>query len=81
MLGSAWDAFQRSFVKGKASEGLRDFVQTITDLISKANKLFEDGIQIGDVGELKSGAKVVGGAGIFSALFAGMDIYSANVNI
>ena len=52
LLGSAWDAFQRSFVKGKASEGLRDFVQTTTDLISKANKLFEDGIQIGDVGEL-----------------------------
>ena len=52
MLGSAWDAFQRSFVKGKASEGLRDFIQSITDTVSKANKLFEDGIQVGDFGVL-----------------------------
>ena len=33
MLGSAWDAFQRSFVKGKASEGLRDFIQSVTDTL------------------------------------------------
>ena len=52
MLGSAWDAFQRSFVKGKASEGLRDFIQSVTEMVSKAEKLFRDGIQIGDFGTI-----------------------------
>ena len=52
ILGSAWDAFQRSFVKGRASEGLREFTQAITNTLSKANKLFEDGIDIGDLGAI-----------------------------
>ena len=49
LLGSAWDAFQRSFVKGSAGEGLRSFVDSITDSLSKANKLFEDGIDFSDL--------------------------------
>ncbi len=52
LLGSAWDAFQRNLVKGEASESLRGFVQTITDVITKANELFSDGIQIGDFGKI-----------------------------
>ena len=52
ILGSAWDAFQRNLVKGGASESLRGFVQTLTDVISKANELFSDGIQIGDFGAM-----------------------------
>ena len=52
LLGSAWDAFQRNLVKGGASESLRGFVQTLTDVISKANELFSDGIQIGDFGAM-----------------------------
>lgn len=49
LLGSAWDAFQRSFVKGSAGEGLRSFVDSITDSLSKANDLFKDGIDFSDL--------------------------------
>ena len=49
LLGSAWDAFQRSFVKGAAGEGLRSFVDSITDSLSKANDLFKDGIDFSDL--------------------------------
>lgn len=52
LLGSAWDAFQRNLVKGGASESLRGFVQTLTEVITKANELFSDGIQIGDFGKI-----------------------------
>ncbi|MBQ7705887.1 MAG: phage tail tape measure protein [Selenomonadaceae bacterium] len=49
LLGSAWDAFQRSFVKGSAGDGLRSFVDSVTDSLTKANKLFEDGIDFSDL--------------------------------
>lgn len=52
ILGSAWDAFQQSFFEGKAGDGLRGFVDTLTELVSKANELFKDGIQFGDIGKL-----------------------------
>ena len=52
ILGSAWDAFQQDLIEGKASEGLRSFVQTLTEVISSANNLFKDGIQIGDFGKI-----------------------------
>ena len=51
-LGSAWDAFQRGLFEGQAGEGLRDFVKTLTDIVNRANELFKDGIQIGDIGKL-----------------------------
>lgn len=51
-LGSAWDAFQRSFVKGDASAGLRSFTKAITDTLSKANELFKDGIDASDLGAI-----------------------------
>lgn len=52
ILGSAWDAFQQSFLEGQAGEGLRSFVDTLTEIISRATKLFSDGINIGDIGTL-----------------------------
>lgn len=52
LLSSAWDAFQRNLVKGEASKGLRSFVDSVTDTLSKANRLFEDGIDIGDFGAI-----------------------------
>lgn len=54
LLGSAWDAFQRSFVKGDAGAGLRSFVDSITDSLSKANELFKDGIDFSDLFALAS---------------------------
>ena len=52
ILGSAWDAFQQSLVEGQAAEGLRNFVQSLTEIISNAQKVFSDGIQIGDFGNV-----------------------------
>lgn len=52
LLGSAWDAFQQSFFEGQAGQGIRSFVDSLTEVISRANKLFADGIQIGDIGNL-----------------------------
>lgn len=52
ILGSAWDAFQQSFLEGQAGEGLRSFVDTLTEIISRATKLFSDGIDIGDFGKI-----------------------------
>ena len=51
-LGSAWDAFQRGLFEGQAGEGLRSFVQTLTEIVNRANNLFKDGIQIGDIATL-----------------------------
>ena len=52
ILGSAWDAFQQSLVEGQAADGLRNFIQTLTEMVSNAQKLFSDGIQIGDFGKI-----------------------------
>lgn len=52
LLGSAWDAFQQGFFEGGAGDGLRNFVQSLTEVISRANELFKDGIQVGDIGKL-----------------------------
>ena len=52
ILGSAWDAFQQSFFEGQAGEGLRNLVQSLTEIISRANNLFKDGIQVGDFGKI-----------------------------
>ena len=52
ILGSAWDAFQQSFFEGQAGEGLRNFVQNLTEIISRANNLFKDGIEISDFGKI-----------------------------
>lgn len=52
MLGSAWDAFQQGFFEGGAGDGLRNFVQSLTEVIQRANELFKDGIQVGDIGKL-----------------------------
>ena len=51
-LGSAWDAFQQDLFTGTAGNGLRDFVDTLTDITTRANKLFQDGIHIGDFGRI-----------------------------
>lgn len=52
ILGSAWDAFQQDLLEGTAGQGLRGFVDTLTELITRANKLFSDGIDIGDFGKI-----------------------------
>lgn len=51
-LGSAWDAFQQSFLEGQAGDGLRNFVDALTEVITTANKLFQDGIQFKDIGAI-----------------------------
>ena len=51
-LTSAWDGFQRGLFEGQAGEGLRSFVQSLTEMVGHANKLFSDGIQIGDFGKI-----------------------------
>ena len=52
ILGSAWDAFQQDLIEGDAASGLRSFVQTLTEIVNKANGLFKDGIQLGDFGKI-----------------------------
>lgn len=51
-LGSAWDNFQQNLMEGQAGEGLRAFVDAITAIINRADNLFKDGIQIGDIGAI-----------------------------
>lgn len=51
-LSSAWDAFQQDLFTGTAGSGLRNFVDTLTEIVARANKLFQDGIQIGDFGRI-----------------------------
>ena len=51
-LGSAWDAFQQDLFTGTAGDGLRGFVDTLTEVLTRANKLFQDGIHIGDFGQI-----------------------------
>ena len=52
ILGSAWDAFQQGFFEGSAGDGLRSFVKSLTEVISRAQKLFSDGIGFGDLGKI-----------------------------
>ena len=56
LLGSAWDAFQRAFVKGDAGDGLRSFVDSVTDSLLKTNKLFADGVDFSDLVSLGADA-------------------------
>ena len=51
-LGSAWDAFQQDLFTGTAGDGLRGLVDTLTELVTRANNLFKDGIDIGDFGKI-----------------------------
>ena len=52
LLGSAWDSFTQGFFEGGAGDGLRNFVQSLTEVIANAEKLFKDGIQLGDLGRI-----------------------------
>ena len=52
MLGSAWDAFQQDLFTGTAGDSLRGLVDTMTEILTRANKLFKDGIDIGDFGQI-----------------------------
>lgn len=51
-LGSAWDAFQQDLFTGTAGDGLRGLVDTMTEILTRANNLFKDGIQISDFGQI-----------------------------
>lgn len=51
-LGSAWDAFQQDLFTGTAGDGLRNFVDALTELLTKANNLFKDGIDLKDFGAI-----------------------------
>lgn len=51
-LGSAWDAFQQDLFTGTAGDGLRNFVDALTEILTRANKLFQDGIDISDFGKI-----------------------------
>ena len=52
LLGSAWDAFQQDLFTGTAGNSLRGLVDTMTEILTRANKLFKDGIDIGDFGQI-----------------------------
>ena len=52
LLGSAWDSFQQGLLEGKGGEGIRAFVDTLTEIISRADKLFSDGIHVADFGKI-----------------------------
>ena len=52
MLGSAWDAFQQDLFTGTAGNSLRGLVDSLTEILTRANKLFQDGIDIGDFGKI-----------------------------
>ncbi len=51
-LGSAFDAFQQDLLEGSAGNGLRGLVDSLTELFTRANKLFQDGIDLPDLGKL-----------------------------
>ena len=51
-LGSAWDAFQQDLFTSTDGGGLRNFVDALTEIITRANKLFADGIDFGDIGAI-----------------------------
>ena len=51
-LGSAWDAFQQDLFTGTAGDGLRNFVDALTEILTRANNLFKDGIDISDFGKI-----------------------------
>jgi len=51
-LGSAWDAFQQDLFTGTAGDGLRNFVDALTEILTRANNLFKDGIDIADFGKI-----------------------------
>lgn len=52
LLGSAWDSFQQGLLEGKGGEGIRSFIDSLTAIISRADKLFQDGIQLADIGKI-----------------------------
>lgn len=49
MLQSAWDAFSQDLFTTTAGDGLRNFVDALTEMITRAGKLFKDGIDFGDI--------------------------------
>ena len=51
-LGSAWDAFQQDFFTGTAGDGLRGLVDSLTEILTRANKLFQDGVNFSDFGKI-----------------------------
>ena len=51
-LQSAFDSLRQSFFEGGAGDGIRAFVDSLTELTSRATKLFSDGIQFGDLTKL-----------------------------
>lgn len=51
-LQSAWDAFQQDLFTGTAGQGLRNFVDTLTEILTNAGKLFKDGIDLSDFGAM-----------------------------
>ena len=51
-LASAWEGLQLTLMEGAPAEGMRSFVQTVSEEISKLNSLFQDGVDIGDFGTI-----------------------------
>lgn len=48
-LNSAWDAFSQDLFTTTAGDGLRNFVEALAEMITRANKLFKDGIDFSDI--------------------------------
>lgn len=51
-LESAWDSLRQSMWEGQAGSGIRAFVDSLTELMTRANSLFKDGIDIPDLGKI-----------------------------
>lgn len=51
-LESAWDSLRQSMWEGQAGSGIRAFVDNLTELMTRANNLFKDGIDIPDLGKI-----------------------------
>ncbi len=51
-LESAFDSLRQSMWEGQAGSGIRAFVDNLTELMTRANNLFKDGIDIPDLGKI-----------------------------
>lgn len=51
-LDSAWDAFSQDLFTTTAGDGLRNFVDALTEIITRAQNLFKDGIDIPDIAKI-----------------------------
>ena len=52
LLGSAWESLQITMMEGRGSNFLRSFVQSLTEVVQRMQRLFSDGIDFSDFGKV-----------------------------